>query len=179
VVVGWNLPLLNTDRVVPHDAAAIDDEHGRALAEAHHLAGNVVGIEDAVIGVCEKREGVTVVAYESRHAIKRVRRDRENGRTRLMETIDVCSQLREVSTTERSAEASEKHQHDRTGTQRVGEVHLRPVLIHEGEVGRRRPDRRGSAVHGHGSVPRAENTARAMIRGCAAHGSVLLMVSAA
>src|SRR5262249_13527168 len=83
VVVGRNLPLLDADRVVPDDAIAIDDEHGRALAQAHQFVGNVVGVEHLVIGVGEDCEGITVVAYETGDTINGVRRDCENGRARL------------------------------------------------------------------------------------------------
>ena len=53
----------------------------------------------------------------------------------LREPVDVCSQLRQMPTTERSTKPAQEHEHDGTGTSCVGEVELDPVLIGEREVG--------------------------------------------
>lgn len=152
VVVGWDLPLLGSDGVELDIAVAIDDEQCWALAEAHQCVDNVVGIEHVVVRVCQKRERVLVVPYETGNAINGVGGDRDDGRACLVEAVDVFSQLREVPTAEWSAEPPQEDQDHRPIIQRVGEVELGTVLIGESEVRGGHPHRRGSAVDDQGCL---------------------------
>ena len=148
-VVGRDLPLLSADRIEAHDAGPVDDEQCGTLAEAGEPADHVVGVENSVIGVGRRGEGVVAVAYESPDTFGGVRRDGHDGSAELTKPVDVDSQLREVPAAERSTEPAQENDYDRTDLDGLGEVELSTVLVDEGEVGGGPTYRRRSAGDAH------------------------------